>query len=224
MTPPTAATWILKHLLLGEGNEALEGDLLEEFQRGRSASWYWRQVLGAILDFSNLVRAGWVTVLAAAFAGVCVYGLSLIVALTAAHSSLQMVTGNWIPYQEPGWLLVGIVFYLALPLSVFLALGRKLSLRAFTVGLGAGVLVIVALPFFQSHLATPMNYLFAYARTNHWSVILWLRCYQVLQGSVPLVAAMCAARLSTTKMRDPDSQKVRSRAFEQANHPPQDTE
>jgi len=200
MNPPTMATWMLKHLVLGDRNEALEGDLLEEFQRRRSASWYWRQVLGAILDFTNVLRAGWVTVLAVVFAGVWVYGLALIVALTA-RSSVEMVTGNWIPYQGLGWLAVGIVFYLAVPLSVFLALARNLSLRAFTVGLGAGVLVIVALPFFQSHLATPVNYFLPYARAKHWSAMLWLRCYEVLQGSIPLVAAMCAAGLSKIKMR-----------------------
>jgi hypothetical protein len=197
--PPATATWMLKHLLFRDRNEALEGDLLEEFQRGRSTSWYWRQVLVAVLDFSNVLRAGWATALAFVFAAVWVYGLSLIVAFTA-HSSLQMVTGNWLPYREPGWLAVGIVFYLAVPLSVFLALARNLSLRAFTVGLGAGALVIVALPFLQSHLATPLNYFLDYARSKHWNVMLWLRCYAVLQGSIPLVAAMWAAVLSKIKM------------------------
>jgi len=40
LIPPALATWMLKHLVLGKRNEALEGDLLEEFQRRRSASWY----------------------------------------------------------------------------------------------------------------------------------------------------------------------------------------
>ena len=43
------ATWILEHLTFGSPNEALSGDLLEEFQRGCSASWYWRQVSSAIV-------------------------------------------------------------------------------------------------------------------------------------------------------------------------------
>jgi hypothetical protein len=42
------ATWMLEHLTFGSQNEALSGDLLEEFQHGRSAGWYWRQVVSAI--------------------------------------------------------------------------------------------------------------------------------------------------------------------------------
>jgi hypothetical protein len=43
------ATWMLEHLTFGSPNEALSGDLLEEFQHGSSAGWYWRQVLSAIV-------------------------------------------------------------------------------------------------------------------------------------------------------------------------------
>jgi hypothetical protein len=46
--PPPVATWMLEHLTAGPSNEALAGDLLEDFHRGRSRGWYWRQVLGAI--------------------------------------------------------------------------------------------------------------------------------------------------------------------------------
>ena len=46
--PPAVAEWLLEHLVLRSNNEALAGDLLEEFRQGRSAGWYWRQVLIAI--------------------------------------------------------------------------------------------------------------------------------------------------------------------------------
>jgi hypothetical protein len=44
----TLATWILEHLTYGTHKEAIVGDLLEELRRGRSARWYWRQVLSVI--------------------------------------------------------------------------------------------------------------------------------------------------------------------------------
>src|SRR5579872_2220108 len=64
--PPFIAVWMLEHMTMGVRNEALAGDLLEDFRLGRSVSWYWRQVLTAIvLGFSRELRAQWP---AAAFA------------------------------------------------------------------------------------------------------------------------------------------------------------
>jgi hypothetical protein len=45
--PPIVATWVLTHF--GNRNEVLAGDLVEEYGRGRSVAWYWRQVIVAIL-------------------------------------------------------------------------------------------------------------------------------------------------------------------------------
>jgi hypothetical protein len=49
---PTVAAWMLEHLVPGDRNESLEGDLLEELRSGRSAAWYRRQVSGSL-------AAGW---------------------------------------------------------------------------------------------------------------------------------------------------------------------
>src|SRR5579862_2098572 len=46
--PPRIATWLLQRMGIAGQNPALAGDLLEEFQNGRSAVWYWRQILWAI--------------------------------------------------------------------------------------------------------------------------------------------------------------------------------
>ena len=46
--PPLVAAWLLEHLTIGPRNEALVGDLCEEFRSGRSTGWYWRQVTLAI--------------------------------------------------------------------------------------------------------------------------------------------------------------------------------
>jgi hypothetical protein len=45
--PPIVATWVLTHF--GNRNEVLAGDLIEEYRRGRTAAWYWRQVVVALL-------------------------------------------------------------------------------------------------------------------------------------------------------------------------------
>jgi hypothetical protein len=47
--PPSLATWLLERWGSGPNREALAGDLIEQYQRGRPPGWYWRQVLRAIL-------------------------------------------------------------------------------------------------------------------------------------------------------------------------------
>lgn len=42
--PPTLATWLLSRFV----DCSLVGDLLEEYRRGRSRRWYWRQALIAV--------------------------------------------------------------------------------------------------------------------------------------------------------------------------------
>jgi hypothetical protein len=61
--PPGAATWLLKHLTPDDKNELLLGDLLEDFVQGRSAAWYWRQVLAAIMvGLLQEARVRWIAI------------------------------------------------------------------------------------------------------------------------------------------------------------------
>jgi hypothetical protein len=197
--PPVLATWMLDHLMWGGRNEALAGDLLEEFQRRLSADWYWRQVAGAILGFSNLLRIGWVVVWTAAFAAAWDYGLCLTAAFTAP-SPPQMVSGNWIPYGGSFPLnVIGISIYLGLPLCIYLGFTHNLSLRTFGIGLGAGMLVIAALPFFEFQFATPFNCFLEYVRARHGNPVMWLQVYWAAQGAAPLIAAIWAGALSRNK-------------------------
>jgi hypothetical protein len=47
--PPKAALWLLKQVGSPYHGESLAGDLIEQFQEGRSRAWCWRQVVVAIL-------------------------------------------------------------------------------------------------------------------------------------------------------------------------------
>lgn len=46
--PPRLATWLLTRLASGVKRESLIGDLVEQYQQGRSGSWYWRQAIAAM--------------------------------------------------------------------------------------------------------------------------------------------------------------------------------
>jgi hypothetical protein len=56
--PPAVATWVLEH---ADVDEALTGDLAEEYRKGRSPLWYWRQslVAMAVLSSNTIVAHKW---------------------------------------------------------------------------------------------------------------------------------------------------------------------
>jgi hypothetical protein len=60
--PPRIAVWLLKGWASPYQRESLVSDLREMYGGGRSRSWYWRQVIAALLvarlrDFRMLPRA-----------------------------------------------------------------------------------------------------------------------------------------------------------------------
>jgi hypothetical protein len=47
--PPALPSWLLEHWGSPYHGESLAGDLIEQYQEGRSCGWYWKQVIAAIL-------------------------------------------------------------------------------------------------------------------------------------------------------------------------------
>jgi hypothetical protein len=121
-------------------NDALAGDLLEEFAR-RGAAWYWRQViLAVVIGFFRRFRDEWVSV---AFAVVWLFCLGEWVTRLDPVSPLWP---GWIRLPWP-WSLVSEVAHdivvsfvqSALGLVIYLVLVRRFSLGGFTAGLGTAI-------------------------------------------------------------------------------------
>jgi hypothetical protein len=89
--PPRFATWLLERLGRDSRVDPLIGDLAEQFAKGRSRLWYWRQASGALaLDL---------------FRGLRLHGLSFTAAVLAgcAFSTLWHLASSWAlqpMYQE----------------------------------------------------------------------------------------------------------------------------
>lgn len=94
--PPRLAAWMLVHLMPGETDEALIGDLLESFRAGRSSAWYWWQVLMAIaIRWVGSLFSHWpVLFFAAAWA-----------TLAPAWSLLILRLHHWNDFLGPIWRL-----------------------------------------------------------------------------------------------------------------------
>jgi hypothetical protein len=203
--PPELATWMLRHLVLGDQTEAIEGDLLEEFQRRRNATWYWRQVFGAILaSFSNELRADWVMVWTVVFIAVWVYGLYVLFFLVApfpkgnAGDLFAVQFAAWVVRHEPYAGLIGfallILSLIVVPLTIYLVVVRNLSLRVFMRGLCAGSFVIIALP----HGITLYDFLIAHGASRSWA-FLYVHWYMVPYGALPLLTAIWTAQPSRNR-------------------------
>jgi hypothetical protein len=118
--PPAIATWVLRHL---GRNEALEGDLLEEYKRGRSGPWYWGQVIAAIsIGFAEGLRLRWPAV---AFA---------LLWSVMPLSYWRRLTVEWQAHSDR---LMGYIFGLPWPYSTLcaIALSFGLSVAFLWVGL-----------------------------------------------------------------------------------------
>lgn len=140
------AAWLFEHLTRREHQEALAGDLLEEYSRRRSDAWYWRQVLAAIVaDFSTELRVRWVSVV-----------FALVVCGSVPWDQLfhnarfRSFLSSGIQLSWPASFLAGVAIMSAFQGAILLvALGiyvvgiKSFHLRGFLVALCPALLVLV---------------------------------------------------------------------------------
>ena len=176
--PPALASWMLDHLLWGGRNEALAGDLLEEFQRRRSVAWYWRQVLGAIVaSVTGELRRHWKLLsLEAVFVLVWTYYSLLFLRFAQERFwAMAFEPHSWVLW----WILLrcsGIVSA-TLPVIIYLAATRLANFRTVICGLGAGIAVSLTPALLGLGLGFPSG--------SSWST----RLPVILYGFLPTKAA-----------------------------------
>lgn len=91
LKPPRLGSWLIAATASTPWNDALAGDLLEEYQRRRSATWYWRQVLttvgyGVLRDLRN----HWLLALRA-----LAVALGSIIILQRFHLATRLLSGTF---------------------------------------------------------------------------------------------------------------------------------
>jgi hypothetical protein len=145
LQPPSLAIWLLEHLMPGGNDDALAGDLLEAYSQGRSAGWYWRQVLVAIMvGFSKELRMRWITIIFAVTVCGAVPWQQL---WYSSRFQSIIVWGIKLPW--PASLLYAIAFLVAfqavillVALSIYIGATKSVSLRNFLKGLSMALLIL----------------------------------------------------------------------------------
>jgi len=151
--PPAFASWLLGHLTSRTKNDALAGDLLEEFIHGRSASWYWRQVLRAILtSFLKELRSA---SFGLGFALLWSIGVALFWGRSFFPSQIQFLLREappwyivfpwpWSTVVEVGFLSALSTVPIALGLSLYLLLLRRFTISRYFRGVSLAWVLLVA--------------------------------------------------------------------------------
>ena len=142
--PPRIATWLLEHLAPGPRNESLAGDLLEELRSGRTAGWYWRQAIDAIViacsrQFLNHATAMLYAMVWTTLVPAWLRAIGSIEQRFNLSQRFGQMDWPWSILFDWGLLLAANLFFLGAGIAIFhlphLWAARKLSLRPLTHGL-----------------------------------------------------------------------------------------
>ncbi len=208
--PPALAAWLLEHLTPGDNHDALVGDLLEEFQHGRSAWWFWRQVLCAIpASLSHEIRAHRV-------ARSVEFGLTWVwVDFVMFHLLPYLRAKLWVTAFEPHapilWRFVlnpvtdhypgepwSVLILLPVLLAAYLS-ARDFNFLAFVCGLLVGVLAMLAIFPVIGILGRDLFALLAPPPQRSISRMEIGRGYIALPNTISVVVGIWAAKLITRR-------------------------
>lgn len=145
--PPFIANWILERFTPGDRNDALSGDLLEEFRSGHSASWYWRQVLTTIaIRWFGEIRAHSLLLIFAALWTLPVRAWWLFALWYGAHNAGYILPP---PYSTQLGMFFSVVLTMWMGLAVYgliySLIGHTIDLQGIVRGFVAGPLVFLLL-------------------------------------------------------------------------------
>lgn len=131
--PPRVAAWMLEHLLPDSVDEALVGDLFEEFRSGRSARWFWRQVLAAIGIVAHQEIASRRTVLIFALLWSAIAPIWMYIARPSNFpgiiESVRHIDWPWSSLCTIGLRLVPILAFVWTGVLVYLLLASRTKMR-----------------------------------------------------------------------------------------------
>lgn len=151
--PPFFATWMLNHWTPGTRNDALAGDLLEEFWSGRTGAWYWRQVLAAIVVgwLREILNHRMLLLFAAAWSMLAPAWVLVVAVEQHFNLSARIVQLDfpWSTLSDLGLLLVSNLLFIWAGILLYLIphlwLRRRLRFQPLVHGVLASVPVLIAI-------------------------------------------------------------------------------
>lgn len=209
------AIWLLEHLTFGSDTESVAGDLLEEFQRGRSAAWCWREALAAMALRAVGPARDLALVMLFSVAWSMAYTLWRVFspAVTAAISGASMTL---VPWPGPAVLQVGsslapILAFVWSGVLVYLFLRSEVldeySLPGLAGSLSASFNVLLAFALVSlNHFRHPQPDLHSMSRGDFYSVL------HVAAVNLPVALSVFTALLFTVKVKRPNRRGRRSLA------------
>jgi hypothetical protein len=172
MGPPPLATWLLEHLAPAGRDEALAGDLLEDFRSGQSSGWSRRQVLSVFaLAWLDILRARFPLLLFALLWSALAPAWTVLVDRIAASPQIaETLRMHW-PLSLVWWSGLNTAFLWA-GMALYLAAHAKLKKTLLTRRVGRSLLLAPAL-FLPAYAITAVlgNLLWFPGFAIHWRTL-----------------------------------------------------